>query len=65
MQCYSTETVITYCNLWFRTTTTINKSCLELIMLVDKFPCRYKTVFIVILIFEDILYHHFMMCVIR
>lgn len=37
---------------------------LELVVLVDKFPYRYKTVFIVVLVFEDVIYHHFMMCVI-
>lgn len=40
-------------------------SLLELIVLVDKFPHSYKTIFIFILIFEDVLHHHFMMGVIR
>lgn len=33
-------------------------------MLVGEFPGRYETIFILILIFEDIIYHHFMMCVV-
>lgn len=38
---------------------------LELIVLVGEFPRRYEAVFIFILIFEDILYHRLMVCVIR
>lgn len=33
-------------------------------MLVDKFPCGYKTIFVFIFIFEDIVYHQLMVCVI-
>lgn len=34
-------------------------------MLVDEFPGRYKTVFILILIVEDVFDHDFMMRVVR
>jgi len=43
----------------------IKVSHLELVVLVSEFPGRYETILIFILIFEDVIHHHFMMCVIR
>lgn len=38
--------------------------CSQLIMLVDKFPCGYKTIFVFIFIFKDVFHHQLMMCVV-
>lgn len=45
-------------------TLSLENICLQLIMLVDKFPCGNKAVFIVVFILEDVFNHQLMICVI-